>query len=110
MSKLSKNDIKGDVVVAEGIHPTVRLKPHIGIMLHDAYSVIADQFRTWKDQVAEGVQLERSERTAFVRFADAFVKLAKEEREQEKRHDPATLSDTELVDLVEQARRVLSAD
>lgn len=85
----------------------VRLKPHLATMLADAYTVIAETFRISRDKVMSGEMLDSEERAAFVKFTDAFTKLAKEEREQEKRDDPAKLSDTELVALVEKAKKIL---
>lgn len=108
-SGISKDMVRGEVVRYTGTEPSVRLKPHIGTMLADAYTVISETFRQCRDKVMNGEPLDREERMTFVKFTDAFTKLAKEEREQEKRDDPAKLSDVELVQLVEKARKVLGA-
>lgn len=109
MSKLDKDSVRGKVVRPD-INPTVRLKPHIGNMMADAYTVAAEQFRMWRERVMNGEPLDSRERSAYVKFVQAFTQLAKEEREQEKREDPAHIGDAELVELVEKARKVLKED
>jgi len=108
-SKLSKDSVRGTVVHASNFSPSVRMRPHIGVMLSDAYTVIAEEFRTLRHRVESGDELSPSEARKFAALADTMAKLAREEREQEKRSDPSDLSDEALLDMLEQARETLNS-
>lgn len=107
---IKKDDVKGAKIVRpKEVTPGVRLKPHIGVMLADAYTIVGEEFRSLRDR-AMNRGLDREEHRQFVQMADAFAKLAREEREQEKRHDPAKYTDEELLVMVEKAKSLLAGE
>jgi len=108
-SGLSKESIRGTVVHASNFNPSARMRPHIGVMLSDAYTVIAEEFRTMRTRVEMGEELSPSEARKFSSLADTMTKLAREEREQEKKTDPSQLSDDALLEMLEQAREALGS-
>ena len=75
----------------------------------DAYTVIAEEFRQLRQKVEMGEELTPSETRKFVQMADTVAKLAREEREQEKKTDPAQLSDEELIILAKEAAEALES-
>lgn len=93
----------------EGVdyEPMVKLKPHIGTMLADSYNIIHKQLRMYWDKLEAGMVLDREEISQFDKLTSALVKLAREEREQDKREDPANLSDAKLLEMVEEAKKAL---
>ncbi len=107
-SGLGKKSLRG-TIVAPKFTPSVRLKPHIGLILSDAYTVIAEEFRALRTRVEEGRALSPEETRKFVQMADTVAKLAREEREQEKRSDPGELSDEALLEMLEQAKEALGS-
>ena len=108
-SGLDTRDIRGTRIVKPSFNPSVRLKPHIGIIMADAYTVIAEEFRQLRQKVEMGEELTPSETRKFVQMADTVAKLAREEREQEKKTDPAQLSDEELLILAKEAAEALES-
>jgi hypothetical protein len=108
-SGLSKESIRGTVVHASSFSPSARMRPHIGVMLSDAYTVIAEEFRSMRTRVEMGEELSPSEARKFSALADTMTKLAREEREQEKKTDPAALSDDALLEMLESAREALGS-
>jgi len=78
-------------------------------MLSDAYTVIAEEFRVLRNRVESGQELSPSEARKFAALADTMAKLAREEREQEKKTDPSQLSDEALLEMLEQAREALGS-
>ena len=108
-SGLSKDSIRGTVVHARNFNPSARMRPHIGVMLSDAYTVIAEEFRVMRTRVENGEELSPSEARKFSALADTMTKLAREEREQEKKTDPSQLSDEALLEMLESAREALGS-
>ena len=108
-SGLDAGDVRGTRIVKPSFNPSVRLKPHIGVIMADAYTVIAEEFRVLRQKVENGEELTPSETRKFVQMADTMAKLAREEREQEKKTDPAQLSDEELVLLAQEAAVALGS-
>ena len=86
----------------------MRLKPHIGVIMADAYTVIAEEFRVLRQRVENGEELTPSETRKFVHMADTITKLAREEREQEKKTDPTQLSDEDLLLVLDDAVKTLA--
>ena len=108
-SGLSRDSVRGTVVHASNFNPSTRMRPHIGVMLSDAYTVIAEEFRVMRSRVEMGEELSASEARKFSALADTMTKLAREEREQEKKTDPSQLSDDALLEMLEQAREALGS-
>ena len=108
-SGLSRESIRGTVITTRNFSPSTRMRPHIGVMLSDAYTVIAEEFRVLRDRVENGQELSPSEARKFAALADTMAKLAREEREQEKKTDPSHLSDEALLEMLEQAREALGS-
>ena len=109
-SGLDTRDIRGTRIVKPSFNPSVRLKPHIGVIMADAYTVIAEEFRVLRQKVEMGEELTPAETRKFVQMADTMAKLAREEREQEKKSDPAQLSDEDLLILMKDAAEALETD
>ena len=107
-SGLSIADVKGKRIVNPSFSPSVRLKPHIGVIMADAYTVIAEEFRVLRQRVEMGEELSPSETRKFVQMADTMTKLAREEREQEKKTDPSQMSDEDLLMMMDEAARTLT--
>lgn len=107
-SGLSLADVKGKKIVNPSFSPSVRLKPHIGVIMADAYTVIAEEFRVLRQRVENGEELSPSETRKFVQMADTMTKLAREEREQEKKTDPSQMSDEDLLMMLDDAARTLT--
>ena len=108
-SGLEKDAVRGTIVTPRNFTPSVRMKPHIGVMLADAYTVIAEEFRLLRDRAEGGRELSPSEARKFTALADTMAKLAREEREQEKRSDPSQLSDEVLLEMLDQAKEALGS-
>jgi hypothetical protein len=85
------------------VKPEVRLKPHIGVLLGSSYNIIHQELNRLTEKQAN-FQLDEEELRRFVKLADATVKLAREEREQETRDDPGSYSDEELLVAADTAR------
>jgi hypothetical protein len=102
-SGLDMSDVRGRRIMRPTITPSVRLKPHIGVIMADAYTVIAVEFRQLREKVECGQELSPSETRKFVQMADTMAKLAREEREQEKKTDPAQMSDEDLIMMMDDA-------
>ena len=62
-----------------------------------------------RHRVEGGEELSPSEARKFAALADTMAKLAREEREQEKRSDPSERSDEALLEMLEQAREALNS-
>ena len=107
-SGLSLSDVKGKRIVNPQFNPSVRLKPHIGVIMADAYTVIAEEFRVLRQRVENGEELTPSETRKFVQMADTMTKLAREELEQEKKTDPTQLSDEDLLLVLDDAVKTLA--
>ena len=54
-----------------------------------------------------GEELTSQEASKFQKVTDSVVKLMREERAQEDRSDPAQLSDAQLLEQAEEAKRYL---
>ena len=85
----------------------VSLRPHIGQLLGDAYHVAAAELSAMRQKTGAGEELTPAEAGKFAKVTDAVVKLMKEERAQEARSDPAQLSDAQLLEQAEEARKYL---
>ena len=85
----------------------VSLRPHIGQLLGDAYHVAAAELAAMRAKTGSGEELTAAEAGKFAKVTEAVVKLMKEERAQEQRSDPAQLSDAQLLEQAEEARKYL---
>ena len=85
----------------------VSLRPHIGQLLGDAYHVAAAELSAMRQKTGAGEELTGQEASKFQKITDSVVKLMREERAQEDRNDPAQLSDQQLLEQAEEARRYL---
>ena len=85
----------------------VVLRPHIGQLLGDAYHVAAAELSAMRQKTMGGEELTSQEASKFQKVTDSVVKLMREERAQEDRSDPAQLSDAQLLEQAEEAKRYL---
>jgi len=60
-----------------------------------------------RQKTGAGDELTGQEASKFQKITDSVVKLMREERAQEDRNDPAQLSDQQLLEQAEEARRYL---
>lgn len=93
--------------VVKPSQPSVRLRPHIGKLLADSYNLIALELDMLYRKAARGEELDKEESRKLQGYVDSIAKLAREEREQEKRNDPAGHSTEELVELLPKVAKVL---
>ena len=88
----------------------VTTRPNLGAMLSDAYAVVAAEMRAMRDQTAQGGELDREQAKKFSLLGDTCVRLMREEREQALLHDPAEMDDTQLLEAVAEAKKLLGGD
>lgn len=105
--KIEPGDVRTKIVRPHSMSPTVRLKPHIGVILADAHTIISEELRALRAKVQRGEGLDRHDLKKFTTYADAFAKLAREEREQEKRNDVTDIPDEDLLELMAKATKIL---
>lgn len=96
-------------IVSPLIRPTLRKRPHINTLLGDAYSILYAELRALMDKQDSGQPLDGKDTAKFHKLTDALAKLAREEREQEAKVDPAALDDAALLAYVDRAREVLQS-
>ena len=99
---------KKRIVKSRNLRVTTR--PNLGAMLSDAYAVVAAEMRAMRDHTAEGGQLDREQAKKFSLLGDTCVRLMREEREQALLHDPAEMDDTQLLEAVAKARKLLGGE
>lgn len=85
-------------VVADQFAPSLVKKPHINVMLADAYIVINRELASLRAKVLQGDTLSESESRKMANLTNQLVKLAAEEREQQKQDRLDDLSDKELLE------------
>jgi len=88
----------------------VSTRPNLGTLLSDAYAVVAAEMRNMRDHTAQGGELDREQAKKFSLLGDTCVRLMREEREQALLHDPAEMDDTQLLEAVAEAKKLLGAD
>ena len=99
---------KRRIVKSRNLRVTTR--PNLGAMLSDAYAVVAAEMRAMRDHTAEGGQLDREQAKKFSLLGDTCVRLMREEREQALLHDPAEMDDTQLLEAVAKAKKLLGGE
>ncbi len=85
----------------------VSTRPNLGTLLSDAYAVVAAEMRSMRDHTAQGGELDREQAKKFSLLGDTCVRLMREEREQALLHDPAEMDDTQLLEAVAEAKKLL---
>lgn len=90
--------------------PLVRVKPQIQTMLWDAYSILHAEMQHLKHITEAGEALTDKQASRLQKHIDALSKLAREEREQAKLDNPAELSDEELLEAADRARKLLQGE
>lgn len=107
----SKDEIQGNdhstELVDRGIAPLTRMRPHIGRLMADAYSIIDSEFRMLREKVEAGEQLNSVEAGKFARYVDSMSKLAKEERMQQQADSMDGKTTEELRELAVEALKAL---
>jgi|8_EtaG_2_1085327.scaffolds.fasta_scaffold01463_1 hypothetical protein len=88
----------------------VSTRPNLGTLLSDAYAVVASEMRAMRDQTAQGGELDREQAKKFSLLGDTCVRLMREEREQALLHDPAEMDDTQLLEAVAEAKKLLGGE
>ena len=88
----------------------VSTRPNLGTLLSDAYAVVASEMRAMRDQTAQGGELDREQAKKFSLLGDTCVRLMREEREQALLHDPAEMDDTQLLEAVAEATKLLGGE
>lgn len=113
---LDKGDVKGKhegltaEAVRRGVAPLTRLKPHLGRMMAEGYSVIDMELRRLREKAESGKPLTPSETRQLEVYLKGLSQLAREEREQERRNPIEDLADEELVAQAEQALKALKGE
>lgn len=98
-----RSEIDTAVIVSRGFRPAVLRKPHIGVLLADAYSVIAEEIRKLREKSEAGEALSETDARKLAIYTSQFAKLAAEEREQLKQDKVDEMSDQELVAAAKEA-------
>ena len=88
----------------------VSTRPNLGTLLSDAYAVVAAEMRNMRDHTAQGGELDRDQAKKFSLLGDTCVRLMREEREQALLHDPAEMDDTQLLEAVAEAKKLLGGE
>ncbi len=88
----------------------VSTRPNLGTLLSDAYAVVAAEMRNMRDHTAQGGELDREQAKKFSLLGDTCVRLMREEREQALLHDPAEMDDTQLLEAVAEAKKLLGGE
>lgn len=102
---LSLDQVRGERrIVKAPFQINARVRPHISTMLADAYSIVAEELRVMREAAELGEEVDTKR---LGQLTETLTKLAKEEREQEARQDPAKLSDDELRAMALQALELL---
>lgn len=92
----SPNGIDAKVIEAK-FNPGLVKKPHIDVLLTDAYIVINRELAGLRRKVTDGEPLSESESRKLSNLTASLVKLAAEEREQQKQDRIEDLDDKELL-------------
>ncbi|MCP4240210.1 MAG: hypothetical protein GY772_06575, partial [bacterium] len=66
--------------------------------------------RNTRDHTAQGGELDREQAKKFSLLGDTCVRLMREEREQALLHDPAEMDDTQLLEAVAEAKKLLGGE
>lgn len=93
----------------KGQKPTIRVKPHIGTLLWDSYTVLAHEIRRLKEKAESGEALNQEEARRLHKHIESLARLASEERKQEAGTNTEELDDAELLALSDKAKKVLGA-
>lgn len=97
MSKL----IKKRYYPAATPHKSVTPVDAADVVLGDALSLISAQIINLRNRVSMGATLRPDEVKMLCTMVDSMIKMSKEQREREADVDLSTLSDAELLDLLE---------
>lgn len=97
----------GHRLVRPPFKPSVRVKPHINTLLGDAYSILQMELERLREKLEGGQELSPAEAAKFTRYSDALAKLAREEREQEAKSDPAQYDMDTLLKKAREAEAIL---
>lgn len=91
------------------IAPTAGIvkKPHISMMLEDAYCIVALELRELKAQVAKGLSMDLNTSKKFEILSRQLASLAREEREQNQADSLDKLSDADLLKMAQEAEKKL---
>lgn len=106
---LALEEVRGRAVVRPKEVPLARVKPHIGQLMASAYIILHGELEQLKSEQAQKGALSPGSTVRLNKNVNSLVALAKEEREQEAKNDPARLSDEELLAKVEDAKKALAA-
>lgn len=99
---ISRHDIAASKARMSAI-PNVILRPRIGHVLDDAYSVAAAEMKKLAEKTREGTDLETKDIAKFSKLTEAITRLSREERELRKLEDPANMDEAELREFLEEA-------
>jgi len=111
MSEFENNITRGDVsgrriVVPKEAKLGPRIKPHISQLLQGSYCVAALELKRLVAK-AELDGLNSTEMRKFKDLTETVVRLAREEREQEKRFNIADLTEDQFIELSKEAIKFL---
>lgn len=108
---LSREDVRdGHRLVRPPFKPSVRIKPHINELLDASYRITQHELQALLEKQRAGQVLTSGEVLKFKNLTDSLTKLAREEREQEAKDDPALLETEELLRRAREAHEVLSIE
>lgn len=108
---LSREDVRdGHRLVRPPFKPSVRIKPHINELLDASYQITQHELQALLEKQRAGQALTSGEILKFKNLTDSLTKLAREEREQEAKDDPALLETEELLRRAREAHEVLSIE
>jgi len=106
--RITADGVRAGKIVKAPFKPSARVKPHINTLLGDAYNILQRELEGLQAaQEANNGQLKNSDALKLKNHIDGLVKLAREEREQEDRNNPASMTDEELLLRAEEARALL---
>ena len=110
--RITSEGVRAGKLVKAPFKPSARVKPHINTLLGDAYNLLQKELEgLQRNQEENNGQLRNSDALRLKNHIDGLVKLAREEREQEDRNDPAQLDDEALLKRAEEAKAlILSAE
>lgn len=106
---LKRSDIEKTQVITRDFSPKLVKRPHIGVMLSDAYSAAAEEFRKLRDKSATEEGLDLNEVKKLTMLGTMLTALAKEEREQVKQDRLEEIGDAELILQAEEALRSIKS-
>ena len=106
-NKLSDEDVRGRrIIVSKEAQISKRIKPHISSLLAGSYYISGRELERLA-QKADNGGLSRDEIKTYTALTEAVARLAREEREQEKRLNPQDLTNEQLSELAAQALHLL---